>query len=518
LQYVLVFAAVSLGHLTLLHLPYYWDEGGYYVPAALDFLRRGTLIPSFTNAHPPLPNVVLGMVWHVTGFYILPTRLVAAAFAAAGLLAAFRLALHLLNATAALAVLLLTAVYPIWYAQSTLAHADIFAAAFTLAALTLYLPEKAACTVRTRAGTAILLSLAALSKETAIVWPALLALVEFSRFLRSRQPQQRRAHGWWFLSLCTPVLPLLAWYAYHRHKTGFTFGNPEFLRYNATANFTAAHVLLALQYRAMHLFTQRNMWLPLLLALACSLLTRAKDRPFPLPRSLCVTLSVLVLGNWLFFSVLGGALLTRYLLPVYPLLLFVAVAVWQNRTAYWPVLAVVTAAVFISAWWINPSTSFALEDCLSYRDMIVVHQQAIAYIDQHVPQGTVLTAWPATTELFDLDLGYTDRPVKVVQMEDFTAPEIEKAARETGRYDTALVFTMHFVKPSLRHWLQTHPETGRARQYNSERDRTPEEVAKRLGGTIVFEAERHGEDAAVLRFPRANRAVLDASLHHVSFR
>jgi len=33
------------------------DEAGYYIPAAWDFFRTGSLIPitTLTNAHPPLP-------------------------------------------------------------------------------------------------------------------------------------------------------------------------------------------------------------------------------------------------------------------------------------------------------------------------------------------------------------------------------------------------------------------------------------------------------------------------------
>ena len=56
LLYPLFFAAVYLSHLTLLRLPYFWDEAGYYIPAAWDFFRTGTLIPQTTasNAHPPL--------------------------------------------------------------------------------------------------------------------------------------------------------------------------------------------------------------------------------------------------------------------------------------------------------------------------------------------------------------------------------------------------------------------------------------------------------------------------------
>ena len=54
--FALIFAALLLLHTPLLRLPYFWDEAGYYVPAARDLLLRGSLIPNSTpsNAHPPL--------------------------------------------------------------------------------------------------------------------------------------------------------------------------------------------------------------------------------------------------------------------------------------------------------------------------------------------------------------------------------------------------------------------------------------------------------------------------------
>ncbi|HVT96037.1 MAG TPA: hypothetical protein VHE33_00930, partial [Acidobacteriaceae bacterium] len=59
------FAAVLAAHAPLLHLPYYWDEAGYYIPAAWDFFRTGSLIPfsTLSNAHPPLPSLILAGWW-----------------------------------------------------------------------------------------------------------------------------------------------------------------------------------------------------------------------------------------------------------------------------------------------------------------------------------------------------------------------------------------------------------------------------------------------------------------------
>src|ERR1035438_10621876 len=43
-----IFTALYATHFTLLSVPYYWDEAGYYIPAAWDFFRTGSLIPITT--------------------------------------------------------------------------------------------------------------------------------------------------------------------------------------------------------------------------------------------------------------------------------------------------------------------------------------------------------------------------------------------------------------------------------------------------------------------------------------
>ena len=60
-----IFSALLIAaHAPLLRLQYFWDEAGYYVPAALD-LAAGSLIPHSTpsNAHPPLVLAWLALCW-----------------------------------------------------------------------------------------------------------------------------------------------------------------------------------------------------------------------------------------------------------------------------------------------------------------------------------------------------------------------------------------------------------------------------------------------------------------------
>src|ERR1700761_2692251 len=172
--YPLFFVAVYLSHFRLLRLPYFWDEAGYYIPAAWDFFRLGTLIPqtTVTNAHPPLPSILLAAWWHLSGYVVSGTRTLVCMVAAGALLGVFKLAKNLTNTAVAAVTVVLTAIYPIWYAQSTLAHADIFAAAFTLWGRAFYVARTEPTNTRNIFVAALMFSLAALSKETAFVTPA----------------------------------------------------------------------------------------------------------------------------------------------------------------------------------------------------------------------------------------------------------------------------------------------------------------------------------------------------------
>jgi len=519
--YPLFFVAVYLSHYTLLRLPYFWDEAGYYIPAAWDFFRTGTLIPqsTITNAHPPLPSILLAGWWHLSGYVVSGTRTLICMVSAAALLGVYRLAKNLTTPAVAAVTAVLTAIYPIWFAQSTLAHADIFAAAFTLWGLSFYFeqnnptstevhPSRAA---RLQLWAAAMFSLSALSKETAIVTPLALALWEAILLLQNRSHAvPRRSHLRWLTALVAPVAPLATWYAYHKHRTGFIFGNPEFLRYNATANLDAYRIALCLWHRLLHLTAHMNMFVPVVCAIAVMLIpVAATNERKPIARPALKAIGIILLANWIAFSVLGGALLTRYLLPMYPLILLICVNTWRRRLpTRWPLIAALSTAAFLSAIWINPPYAFAPEDNLTYRDMVVLHQHAVRFIDLKYPGATVLTAWPATAELSRPELGYTSHPVKTAALQNFSMEEIQKAATNPGDYDTALIFSTKWEPPSNRLNLGRRNESSDMKYFDFHRDLSPAEVATLLHGEIAWQARRKGEWAAVLHFPRIVEAAL----------
>ncbi len=547
-----IFAALCVSHFTLLRLPYYWDEAGYYIPAAWDFLRTGSLIPLTTMniAHPPLPSIYLALCWKLFGFCPLVTRLAVLVVAALGLTAVWRLAMRLTRVpSVAFWTVALTALYPIWFAQSTLAHADIFAAACALWGLVYVLPVHTLESPRKPWLAALCFALAALSKETAIAIPLTLAAISLLESLRasgSSRTRLGRETAW--LSSC--VLPLAAWFGFHYLKTGYLFGSPEWLRYNAQANLSLPRILAAFEHRVLHLTAHMNLFVPVGLAIAALLLAPRpvtggsennrqlgapslprlfkekmrkgwestsqlssqidNDRIRPaLDPSVLRRIFLLLLVNAVLFSVLGGALLTRYLLPMYPLILLVAVTTLYRRVPYWHALAAFSAAAFIAGIFINPPYGFAPEDNLTYARIIRLHQAGIQQLDARYPGATVLSAWPLADELSRPELGYLSQPYAVYLVPDFTAAGLARAAEEPENYSAALVFSTKYDPHSSFFTLGATSRTADERYFGLHHDLPPEEIARQLHGDLVWQQQDHGQWIALIRFNRQFDARLE---------
>ena len=499
-----IFAALYLSHFSLLRLPYYWDEAGYYIPAAWDFFRTGSLIPFSTtsNAHPPLPSIYLALWWKLSGYYPEVTREAVLMVASIGLLAVWRLAQRVSGSgQVAFWTVVLTGLYPIWFAQSTLAQADIFAAAFTLWGLVYALPHR-----ERRPGVAALwFTVAVLSKETAIAVPMTLAVIAAVEGFRAAKPQRGRrwTEAAWFASC---IAPLVLWYAWHFVKTGFVFGNPAFLKYNAEANFAPTRFFAAFGHRLLHLTAHMNMFVPSLLTLAALMLSPRMDAEgherSRINTAILWRIFFILLSNAILFSVLGGALLTRYLLPMYPLVLLVAVSTFWRRVPWWQALAALSAVAFVAGLFINPPYRFAPEDNLEYARVIRLHVAGIAHLNKQFPGSTVLSAWPVTDELTKPELGYVKTPYQVYKLEDFTAGQIDRAADDPGGYSTALVFSTKYDPPSLLLSLGSKSESIDRQYFGLHHDLPPEAIALRLHGTLEWQREDHAQWIALLRFNR----------------
>jgi hypothetical protein len=504
-----IFVFIFILHTPLLNLPYFWDEAGYYVPAARDILLGGSFIPHSTlsNAHPPLVMAWLAACWKVAGYAPMVTRTAMLSIAAFSLLGVFRLALRVANPQVAAASTLCTALYPVFFAQSSLAQVDLAAAGLTCWAICAFLEDSLAAT-------AVWFSLAVLAKETAVLAPVALVAWEVVGLLGQRS---RLAPYLWMkrgadreppsgalgriAAMLAPLLPLAAWYSYHYFHTGYIFGNPEFFRYNVASTLNLTRFLLALLMRLWQAFGYLHLWvLTLGMALAMLLppLPDSKgERPriaVPIQLVFLVVISAYVVA----MALIGGAVLARYMLPAIPLVIIASVSTLWRRLRLWPAAVAFVAFAFVAGWFWNPPYGFSPEDNLAYRDYVRMHQRAEQFLEARYPMARVLTAWPASDELARPWLGYLSRPVQVVRIEDFSLEQVLSAADYRSNFEVALIFSTKY-EPA-------HPILDRgsgwdklkARFFGFHRDLPPAAAARMLGGHIVFSEERQGQWIGVI--------------------
>jgi 4-amino-4-deoxy-L-arabinose transferase-like glycosyltransferase len=505
--FAVIFVAIFLLHFPLLQLPYFWDEAGYYVPAARDLLLTGSLIPHTTvsNAHPPLVLAWVALWWKVVGYAPMVTRSAMLLLAAFSLLGVFRLAQRVASRSVAIASALCVALYPVFFAQSSLAQVDLAAAGLTFWGIDAYLEERALAS-------ALWFSLAALAKETAVLAPLALAAYELLRMAAPVNWRKRfdladsTRHWKAIVALLIPLLPLAAWYAYHFARTGYVFGNPEFFRYNIAATVNPLRFVLALILRLWQTFGYLNLWL-LTMAMALAMLwPPLRDFGLERPRIAMPTqlaFSSVIAAYVVSMALIGGAVLARYMLPAIPLVIILAVSTLRRRIRYWTAVVAVVCVAFVFAWFRNPPYGFSPEDNLAYRDYIVLHENAERFLEARYPMAHVLTAWPASDELTRPWLGYTTRPLQVVRIEDFSLEQVLSAADFRSHFDVALVFSTKYDPPqSLGDRWQVWIDLKR-RFFGFHRDLPPTAAARILGGNIVFAQQRKEQWVAVIELEQA---------------
>ena len=510
LLFLLILIPVFLLHLPLLRLPYFWDEAGYYIPAARDLLLTGSFIPRSTvsNAHPPLVMAYLALCWKLAGFSPWVTRSAMLLLAALALFNLFRLAEDVSNVEVATAATLLTAIYPVFFAQSSLAHVDLAAAGLSFGGLRAYFER------RPRA-TALWFALAALAKETAILTPIaillcrLIARVSGERWRRLfslPRPDSAKAMT---IALLFPLLPLGTWYGYHYSQTGYVFGNPEFFRYNVQATLHPLRVLLALTIRIWQTIGYMQLGLltaAMLLAMWRPPLTDSDGQRPRIAVHVQVVFLAVIVSYAIAMAFVGGAVLARYLLPAVPLVIVIGTSTLWRRVRYWSAAVLVIGIGFVVGWFLNPPYGFSMEDNLAYRDYILLHEDAARMVADRYPDARVLTAWPASDELTRPYLGYVSRPVHVLRIEDFTVEQVLYAAEARSNFDAALIFSTKYepAHPLLENWVAW--QRLKIRFFGYHRDLPPAAVAEIVGGRIVFSENRHGQWVAVIELEKIEQA------------
>jgi len=488
-------------HYPLLHLPYYWDEAGYYIPAAMDFYRSGQLVPSDTlpTGHTPLVIMYLALIWRGLGFSPAVTRAAMTVFAACTLTGVYTLGRRVAYREIACWSVLLLGLSPLFFAQSVLVHLDLAAGLFTLLALLALLETRpwsfalaAACAV--------------LSKETAVI---LLPLAWIFVWRQHRRTGSSPSGAECF-AYVSPVLVLIGWVGFCHHATGFWLGNREYLRYNLYSTLNPARMVLTLLRRLYETFVGGFNWLLTAGALAGIWWRRYKigaaretpDTPTnacvrsqPGPAALCGFLFLgggLIMAYVVMLSMVGGAVLPRYLLPIFPPFVLIAVIlIWRLPRLAARSIMVLTAGCFVWAWFLNPPYPFPFEDNLAYADFIRLHGQAAQFLEAQPGNKRILTAWPASDELLHPFLGYVRQPLAVVTVEGFGRHDFDSVSLES--FDCLYLYSRRW-EPA-HNWMRSLPWWQRLQQrYFEYQPQIPEhELAVRYHLRLLTSFERRGQ-------------------------
>lgn len=400
---LLAFASLLIAlHVPFVRLPLHWDELGQFVPSALDLFRDGTWVTTSAepNIHPPGLSVLLAAVWSFTGYSLLATRLTMLLLAALGAYLAFLLAIRLARGTegapafAAVAFLLAA---PMFYTQSMMVLLDMPAMVFTLLALLLFLDAR-------YVSAAIACTLLVLVKETAITTPMV-----FGAWLWFRERRYKDA-----LLFVAPALALMGWLLVLRNATGSIFGSAEFARYNLNESLAPLHILNGIRRRIYTLFVADGHWIGAISLWYGWKALRTRDWAIAGAVALAQTAAV---------TIVGGATLDRYLLPVLPILyaaFAVAASTFRPKVRLWSNLGLIG---FLLVGW-HLSHPYQIENNLTVLDFVEMQREAAQYIESNFPGRRVASTWPFTAAIRDPDYGYVQQRIYTVRAPGLHAAEL----------------------------------------------------------------------------------------------
>jgi len=481
LFFLFSFALIVIAtHLPVLDLPFYWDEAGHFIPAARDLFNRGLWVPQSAtpNLHPPGVMLYLAGVWSVFGYSIPATRVAMLLVTSAAVLVVFLLAIQLcrgLRGAPAIWAALLMLVSPLVFTQGMLAQLDLPAMLLTAWALLAFLQAR-------YLAAALLCTALVLVKETGAVAPAVFALWLW------REGKLRQA-----LYFLLPLAALSGWLAVVATRTGHLLGSREFGDYNLLFPLHPVRAGAALLRRAYALFIGNFHWAGWL-----AVWWAARRRGLFANRAwrVAVTLGVSqVLG----VTLLGGAVLERYLLPVLPLLYIAMAAAWSCSSGRWMRLsrALVVAGLPLSLW-VNPPYPFPYENNLAMVDFVRLHQSAAEALERDYPERTITTAWPLSTALRRPEYGYVERRLPVREIPDFAASRVR--ALDPAQVEVFVLYSREW-QPRLDLWRYGWLRSLRERFWGWEPQIARAELQGRFGLTEVVRWERRGQWIAVFARP-----------------
>jgi hypothetical protein len=233
---------------------------------------------------------------------------------------------------------------------------------------------------------------------------------------------------------------LIAWIAILFRLTGHWAGNTAFVDYNLFYPLHLTRIAANGLRRVYYLFFANLHWIgafAILFAWRTSRIFRSRN--WRIAGSLAIAHAVTV-------TLLGGATLERYLLPVLPIL-YAAMTAGLSLFPRKPrlicsaaMLAGLTVGIFV-----NPPYPFPYEDNLAFADFVRLQSEAADYLSHSYSGAQVTTVWPLTVELARPELGYVGSRMEVDPIRDPTAETLRRL--DWRKVQALAVFSQNFDPP-----------------------------------------------------------------------
>jgi hypothetical protein len=422
--YSLFAALLFLTHTPFLKLPYFWDEIGLFIPAALDLYQSHAWIarnPDF-SAHPPAVMAFLAACWSIAGHTIPVTRIAMLLVAAAALLMVFLLSIRMsenLRGAPGFVVVMLVLISPLFYAQAMLALPDLPAMLFTCLALLLFLQDRLAAA-------AVACTVLALVTPTGLIVPLVLGgwLVA----------ERRARDAIYFLA---PFSVFICWLVEVKAVRGHILGNYPFTRHNLLFLRNPVRFAAALAERFFYLFIAEFRLLGTL-AVAVALwrkpgMLRTRDWRIS---------GTLVAAYIAVFSLFGGDLLDRYLLPALPVVYMAMVAGFSTLSRRMRVAGQFVLALGLMACnVVNPPYPQPLDNNTAFTDFIQPQKIAAEFLEFNYTGRRIVTAWPMGSALSRPEFGYVRHGLDVIETPNLTMSTLSNV--DWSKADVLVLYARH---------------------------------------------------------------------------
>jgi hypothetical protein len=339
---------------------------------------------------------------------------------------------------------------------------------FTVLALVLFLRDwhaaaAAACTALV------------LAKETGALLPLLFGVVLFLNPIR-------RKYALYYLA---PFIALAIWFSTLWRTTGYLFGDPGFTHYNTLYSLNPVRASLSLLRRFYYLFLDDFRWVGTIAILF------AWKRQRLYTTTAWKIVWAYIAAHVLLVSLLGGAGLERYLLPVLPLIYIAMASAFATINPPWRIIGVSVLAVgLLAGLFLNPPFPMPFENNLAMADFVELHRAAAQFLEKSYPGKTIYTAWPLTQALRDPAFGYVDTKLSAAETSDLRFSTLN--ALDPKGVDVLVLYSRTWEPGwGVLQWAPARAFLQRFYEY--ERQMTPAEVQRHFGLFPVHRWTRRGQ-------------------------